>query len=87
MRLELSRDEIRPIVEECLEAVLACPDLAGSERLGFTEQEAAALMGVPRHTLRDCRLRGEIHGRAVGNKIVYSRQELMRFLATPKKRR
>jgi hypothetical protein len=49
-------------------------------RIGFLEPEAAALIGVAPHVLRDCRLRGEISGRKVGNKIVYHRDELSRFL-------
>ena len=32
------------------------------DRLGYPEAEAAALLGIERHVLRDCRLRGEIRG-------------------------
>lgn len=50
------------------------------DRLAFPEAEAAALLGVARHTLRDARLRGELVGCRVGKKVVYERDELIRFL-------
>ncbi len=52
-----------------------------ADRLGFDEPSSAALLGVPRHVLRDCRLRGEISARKVGCKYIYSRQTLVDFLA------
>lgn len=50
------------------------------ERLGYTEPEAASLLSVPPHVLRDCRLRGEISARKVGRCYIYSRRELVEFL-------
>ena len=50
-------------------------------RIGYTEPEAATLVGVRPHVLRDCRLRGEISARRVGRRLIYSRDELERFLA------
>ncbi len=50
-------------------------------RLGYTEREAAALLGLPQHVLRDCRLRGEIQARKAGKRFIYSRDEILRFLA------
>ncbi len=49
-------------------------------QLGHVEPEAAALVGVQPHVLRDCRRRGEIHAVLVGKRYVYSRDELLRFL-------
>ena len=46
----------------------------------YTEPEAGALLGIGRHVLRDCRLRGELRGRLVGKRILYERGELLRFL-------
>ena len=51
-----------------------------SGRIGFPEAEAAESIGVPRHVLRDCRLRGEIAARKVGRSYVYSRDALIDFL-------
>ena len=49
-------------------------------RLAYTEAEAASLVGVERHVLRDARLRHEIEASRVGKRIVYTRDELLRFL-------
>lgn len=75
---------LEPVIRAAVRAVL--DELQASEakldgRLAFSEAEAAGLLGVARHTLRDCRLRGEIRGRLCGKKILYSRDELVRFLA------
>ena len=51
-----------------------------SDRLAYSEAEAAALLGVQRHVLRDCRLRGEISARKVGREWRYQRADLQRFL-------
>ena len=51
-----------------------------SERLGYTEFEAAELIGVAKHVLRDARYRGEIFAKLVGKKYIYSRESLIEFL-------
>ena len=51
------------------------------DRIGFPESEAAELLGLPSHVLRDCRLRGEIYARRIGKKYVYSRQTLLDHLS------
>lgn len=83
--MTISADDIRPMVQDVVDVALERlrateARLAGPERLGYTEREAAALIGVPPHRLRDARLRGEITGRKVGKATVYSREQLMRFL-------
>ena len=82
MKLELSNEDLRPLVRAIVSEVLAQTEADQAKlngRLGYTEAEAAALLGVARHTLRDCRLRGEISARLVGRKYVYSRDVLLRF--------
>jgi hypothetical protein len=70
---------IRSVVATVLDELRAHEDgLSG--QLGFTEPEAAAIIGVARHVLRDCRLRGEIVAKRVGKRIIYARSELLRFL-------
>ncbi|MHC4404859.1 MAG: helix-turn-helix domain-containing protein [Planctomycetota bacterium] len=49
-------------------------------RLAYSEAEAAALLGVERHVLRDCRRRGEITARLVGKGYRYAHDELVAFL-------
>lgn len=77
-------DTLFPIIRAAVRATLAEIEAAErklGDRLGYTEVEAAAQLGVARHVLRDCRLRGEIVGRVVGRKILYSRETLLKFLA------
>ena len=86
MHLEFDHDTlralVRPIVTEILEQVDQTQRRLGDgRRLAFTESEAASLLGIAKHNLRDCRLREEITGAKVGNKTVYEATELRAFLA------
>ena len=74
---------LRPLIERVVAAVLDRLDSqrdAIGERIAYNEAEAAALLGVERHVLRDARLRGELSGSRVGKGIRYERDELLRFL-------
>lgn len=51
------------------------------DRLAYPEPEAAALLGVAPHVLRDARRRGEIHARLCGKRYLYPRAELLRYLS------
>ena len=77
-------DDLRPlvatIVAETLEQLAEADRKLPDGRLGFPESEASQRLGVAQHVLRDARLRGEIKGKRVGKRIMYSRDELMRFL-------
>lgn len=76
--------ELRAFAEIVVRATLAAIEesrFASQERLGFTESQAAELLGLPKHVLRDCRDRGEISGRLIGKRMVYSRKELEKFVA------
>jgi hypothetical protein len=48
-------------------------------KLTFDEQEAADILGVPRHVLKACRERGEISPAKIGKKWFYSRELLTSF--------
>ncbi len=83
MNLHVDSQDLAPLVRAVVAEVLAQTEADQAKlngRLGYTEPEAAALLGVARHTLRDCRLRGEIQARMVGKRYVYSRDALLRFL-------
>ncbi|MFC1596958.1 helix-turn-helix domain-containing protein [Planctomycetota bacterium] len=88
MRIEFNQDTLRPLVDM---AVAEALDRVEEERaklhgkLAFPEAEAAMLLGVRPHVLRDCRRRGELQGAKVGSKIVYTRADLVRFLDRQKK--
>lgn len=84
MKLDASDiDDLRPVINAVVDEILTRID--GHEaklgnRLAFPEAEAAALCGIPKHVLRDARLRGEIRGKRVGKGVVYERGELLKFL-------
>lgn len=76
--------DLKPVIAEVVAEVmlrLHAEQTAFDGRLAFTESEAAAAIGVPPHSLRDARLRQEIRGSRVGRRIVYSKEELLSFLA------
>ena len=70
---------IQQIVTHTVVAVLH-DDARLNGQLGYTEQEAAAALGIRKHVLRDCRLRGEIKGFRAGRSVCYSRQQLLKFM-------
>ena len=74
-------DAIADRVAERLERGASTADRIGQpQRIGYTEAEAAQLMGIPNHRLRDARLRGEISAKKVGRGYVYSRRSLLAWL-------
>jgi hypothetical protein len=83
MRLQFDDADLEPLVAKVVAKVLAERD-ADTGRLGgrlaFSEAEAAALLGVKPHVLRDCRLRGEIVGSKIGKKVMYERTQLLELL-------
>jgi len=84
MKLEIDPDALRPVIEMVVQKVLAeTAPLAGTvgSRLGYTEAEAAALLGVERHVLRDARQRGELEASKVGRRIIYTPNQLREYLA------
>jgi hypothetical protein len=92
MRLKPSDIEIEPSDIECLTPVLtkfaevllarlkAAEDRLPADRLAYSEAEAADLLGVERHVLRDARLRGEIVAIRIGKEYRYAREVLLNFL-------
>jgi hypothetical protein len=84
MNLVVDTAELRPLVQAIVAETLAAVGSAsagGVERLAYTEKEAAALLGVGPHVLRDARLRGEICATRCGGRIGYVRGELVAYLA------
>jgi hypothetical protein len=75
--------ELRPVIAEVVRATLAQIDQDRHKmdgRLGFGESEAAELLGLPRHSLRDLRLSGQVKGSRLGKRIIYQRAELEKLL-------
>jgi hypothetical protein len=76
--------DLRPLISETVRAVLNEIQSESSrlptERLGFTEREAAALIGVKPNVLGGARRRGEVRATRIGKQTVYERGELLRYL-------
>jgi hypothetical protein len=77
---------MRPLIAEVVREVLAQlaseqAKLGDGNRICFSEPEAAVLLGLNEHCLRDERRRGRITASAiVGRRIRYRRQDLERYL-------
>ena len=86
MRLMIDPKELAPIIAETVAATLAqlrADEAAIGDRLALTEQEAARLLSLESHQLRDERLRGRISASViVGKRIRYSRADLLQYLAS-----
>jgi hypothetical protein len=83
VQLTFDRDDLRVVVTEVV-AELAARLAQVDDRLGVPEKEAARLLGVNSHCLRDCRLRGEIRGAKIGKTWIYDRRELAQFIESRK---
>jgi hypothetical protein len=77
-------EALRPLVEQVVAEVLARLDAARPHldgRLAFSEEEAARLLGLQPHVLRDERLRGRIAASTiVGRRVRYTREDLVSYL-------
>ena len=75
---------LEPLVRRVIDAALCrLEEVRGSlpDRLCFRENEAARLMGLNPHQLRDARLRGEIEAHVgPGRVILYRREQLLAYL-------
>ncbi len=84
MKVEFDPTDLEPLVRQVASSVVdqlrADEQQLPEDRLSYTEPEAAALLGVERHRLRDARLRGEVDASKIGKVIVYERSDLLRFL-------
>lgn len=86
VQLHLDPDQIRPLITEIVRAVLT--DLEANRfilidgKLAVTEAQAAELLGLHSWQLRDLRRDGRIsHSRVVGNRIRYTANDLLTYLA------
>ena len=78
MRIELDRDELKSIVVEVAAEMTGC--FGDDSRLAFTEAEAANLLGIAKHVLRDCRLKGQIQPGKAGRNWLYSKKMLLSYV-------
>lgn len=80
----LDHDTLRPLVSEVVRQTVAeCHGLFAGDtaRLAWREDEAAALIGMQPHQLRDRRLEGLVLATKIGRSWYYCREELMKLFA------
>ena len=83
MRFEFDIDTLRPVIQQVVAETVAQLEAKRSKfdgRIAYTEPEAAALLGVQPHVLRDLRRMGEIDASKIGKRIVYTRSDLLSHL-------
>ena len=78
MHLTVSPDDLKPFIDAALAEIIA--RFGPGDRLAYPESEAAQLLGVKSHVLRDARLRGEITGAKLGRGYAYTRADLLAFI-------
>jgi hypothetical protein len=84
LSLELDPEALRPVIEAVVTEVLGRLEgqraLLG-DRLAYSEEEAARLLGLEPHVLRDERHRKRIAASSiVGRRIRYTREDLVGYL-------
>ena len=79
-------ESFRPLIEQAVQAAMLKMESARAvvaDRLCYSEPEAAAMLGLEPHQLRDERLRGRIKASSiVCRRIRYTRQDLMEYLSS-----
>lgn len=83
MKISLDANDLRPVIEAVVAETIdqfESDRAKFGNRLAYIEPEAAALLGIAPHVLRDCRLRGEISATKAGKRLLYERGEILRFL-------
>jgi hypothetical protein len=85
LSLNIDPAALRPLIAAVVQQVLEALEKERAQvgdRLAYSEPEAARLLGLHPHQLRDERLRGRIGAsQIVGKRIRYSRQDLLDYLA------
>jgi hypothetical protein len=84
VNLQLEPDALEPVITRAVEMALAKLDAvqaALNGKLAYSESEAADLLSLEVHQLRDERLRGRIQAyQIVGRRIRYRREDLVAYL-------
>ncbi len=85
LHLAIDPAGLEPLIRAVVSATLAAIDhdrAAVPDKLAFSEAEAARLLSLNAHQLRDERRLGRIKASVgPGRKILYSRQDLLNYLA------
>jgi hypothetical protein len=85
MPFALDVEALKPLIAEVVAQTMTAvreSEAALPDKLAFSEPEAARLLGLEPHQLRDERLRGRIKAsQIVGKRIRYCRADLLDYLA------
>jgi hypothetical protein len=85
LNLNFNAEDFGPLVEAIVTKVLAKIETAQDrmgDKLAYDEPEAARLLDLKTHQLRDARLRGDIvASKITGRRIRYAKQDLLNYLA------
>lgn len=82
LNLAVDPAALTSLIETVVTSVVTKLQDERSEVLAYSEEDAAQMLGLQRHQLRDERLRGRIAAsKIVGGKIRYQRAELLAYLA------
>jgi hypothetical protein len=88
LHLQLDAEALRPLISAVVAETLAAVENVRAtlpDKLAFTEAEAARLLSLRTHQLRDERLRGRIEASVgPGRKVLYTREQLLGYLASRK---
>lgn len=83
MTFNLDPAELRPLIASIVNEVLVVTTnvsaRVGADRLAYLEPEAAALLGLKPHQLRDARRRGELTATKAAGRIAYEKAELVDY--------
>ena len=84
MKIDFEAEALRPLIQSIVDKTIERIDMAkakvSGDRLAYPQAEAAALIGMAPHALRDARLNGEINASRCGKRVVYQRSELLKYL-------
>ncbi len=84
MELRIDAEDLKPLVERVVTETLTRLDelrAALPDRVAFSEEEAARLLGLEPHQLRDERRRGRIKAsKIVGRRVRYFRADLVQYI-------
>jgi hypothetical protein len=91
LSLAFSPEVLRPFldmsVEQALQRFREEEAALSPGQIAIYEQDAGPMCGIPSHVVRDARLRGEITGSRLGKRIVYERDELVRWVRANREER
>lgn len=85
MNVDFDAEDLKPLVvlavREAIQQLGDDDSRLPTGQLAYLEKRAAELLDIPKHSLRDARLRGEIVGVRIGGRIAYERSELLEYLS------